>query len=331
MKGIQALIVAAGLGIVAAILNFLYLFPASQEHEPVYFIAVKQGRTINRGERLKAGTSRRWRFPRIARPVSWAMRCVGMAEQTSSGAEHVDASRTLSDGTLLLKDDLKTPVEGSWNWARTKGRSGFPSTPARPLSLRSCRRATRYRSWFRRRPGRACRRLPGTTTPKRAAGAAAESEGAGSRGGPRLGRRGPGRRDREHRTLHRPFRGEPPQPPRRPSTKPIFRTSSENVMAIRVTLEDNRVDDRAEKLLDRLHETNYRSVGVISTAAKTPDEDLVQQGQRKPPHVVEVDRAAGHHRPRPVQHGLPAKPAGLAAACRGADRPTASCSWRTSG
>ena len=58
MKGVQALIVAAGLGIVAAILNFLYLFPASQEHEPVYFIAVKQGRTINRGERLKTEADR---------------------------------------------------------------------------------------------------------------------------------------------------------------------------------------------------------------------------------------------------------------------------------
>ncbi len=34
MKGIQALIVAAGLGIAGAILNFFYLFPASQEREP---------------------------------------------------------------------------------------------------------------------------------------------------------------------------------------------------------------------------------------------------------------------------------------------------------
>ena len=50
MKGIQALIVAAGLGIAGAILNFFYLFPASQERDPVYFIAVRQGRTINRGD-----------------------------------------------------------------------------------------------------------------------------------------------------------------------------------------------------------------------------------------------------------------------------------------
>ena len=42
----------------------------------------------------------------------------------------------------------------------------------------------------------------------------------------------------------------------------------QNVLTIRVTLEDNRVDDRAKKLLDRLHETNYRSVGVILYSRK---------------------------------------------------------------
>ena len=54
MKGIQALIVAAGLGIVGALLNFFYLLPTSHERNLVYFIAVKRDRTINRGQRLKA-------------------------------------------------------------------------------------------------------------------------------------------------------------------------------------------------------------------------------------------------------------------------------------
>ena len=54
MKGIQGLIVAAGLGVVGVILNYAYLHHESQKLNLVYFIGVDQGATIAAGERLKA-------------------------------------------------------------------------------------------------------------------------------------------------------------------------------------------------------------------------------------------------------------------------------------
>ena len=43
-------------------LNFVYLSPASQQRDPVYFVAVNAGATINRGERLKTEDLETWGF-----------------------------------------------------------------------------------------------------------------------------------------------------------------------------------------------------------------------------------------------------------------------------
>ena len=64
MKSIPALIVAAGLGFVGVMLNFFYLSPAAQQRDRIYFIAVKRGATINRGERLKIENLETVAYPR---------------------------------------------------------------------------------------------------------------------------------------------------------------------------------------------------------------------------------------------------------------------------
>ena len=100
MKGIPALIVAGGLGIVGAILNFVYLLPASQERDLDYFIAVKRGVTVNRGTILKAKDWRRWGF-QGAGGQSRGHRGALRGRERRSGAEHKMVCRTLTGGSLF--------------------------------------------------------------------------------------------------------------------------------------------------------------------------------------------------------------------------------------
>ena len=74
MKGIQGLIVAAGLGVSAAILNYAYLHNESQKLNMVYFIAVKPGTTIAAASVLRPTLWKRWAFPRKGSATSRSMR-----------------------------------------------------------------------------------------------------------------------------------------------------------------------------------------------------------------------------------------------------------------
>ncbi len=111
MKSIPALIVAAGLGFVGVVLNFFYLSPASQQRDSVYFVAVKRGATINRGERLKVENLETVANPRerAASLMGHTVACTG--ENDFNSVRDLTTCRTLSEGALVWRDDVSTPVQ----------------------------------------------------------------------------------------------------------------------------------------------------------------------------------------------------------------------------
>jgi hypothetical protein len=106
MKGIQALIIALGLGIAGAILNFAYLSSRSEEKEMIYFIGVKPATTINRGDPIREDFLQKVGIPKenVGNLGDFAVRWE--SRQTVIGTP---VSRTLPGGSLLLRDDYRTP------------------------------------------------------------------------------------------------------------------------------------------------------------------------------------------------------------------------------
>ena len=108
MKGIQSLIVAAGLGVVGAILNYAYLHTESQKLNLVYFIGVKPGTTISAGERLKADSLERVGIP--AQNVGNLQEYAILYKDLNT-LEGEPVWRMIPEGSLLLRDDLHTPPQ----------------------------------------------------------------------------------------------------------------------------------------------------------------------------------------------------------------------------
>jgi len=108
MKGIQGLIIAIGLGIAGAILNFAYLVTKSQELEMVDFIGVRPEVTINRGDRLKEDALQKVSLPRIA---AGNLDKFAFPYSALGSVKNEIVHRTLEGGTLVMRSDLKTPVQ----------------------------------------------------------------------------------------------------------------------------------------------------------------------------------------------------------------------------
>lgn len=108
MKGIYGLGVAVALGIAAALFNFFYLSMRSQDVERVYFVGI--ARDVGPGERLSeavlepegVGIPERW----IGNLDKFAIR-----DKDRSTVLDQPVWRMLQAGSLLLRDDLKTPPQ----------------------------------------------------------------------------------------------------------------------------------------------------------------------------------------------------------------------------
>ncbi len=108
MKGIQGLIIAIGLGIAGAILNFAYLVTKSQELEMVDFIGVRPEVTVNRGDRLKEDALQKVSLPRNA---AGNLDKFAFPFSAMGSVKNEIVHRTLEGGTLVMRSDLKTPVQ----------------------------------------------------------------------------------------------------------------------------------------------------------------------------------------------------------------------------
>jgi hypothetical protein len=260
MKGIPALIVAAGLGIVGFVLNFVYLSPASQQRDSVYFIFVKRGVTINRGDRLKAEDLQTVGIPReqAASLLGHVVSCKG--ENDLGGVEHQTVCRTLSEGSPLLSDDLRTPVQDTLELGKNEGvvwipvdaKNFIPSlvTPGDIITFVVAAAAR-----------------PSVPTP-----AARNDAGHGA---------APAKEELTPTPDPDSVAQEPPGPTEhigpftildvgnRLSSPEVFTAAhlqpqQTNVIGIRVRMVDKRMDDPlAKKLQDRLFETNYHTAFVI--------------------------------------------------------------------
>ncbi len=106
MKGIQGLIIAIGLGIAGALFNFAYLYSKSRDVEKVAFIGIDPKVTVARGDRLTKEHLVPVEIPRnnVGNLEEVAVRYSAL--QTVIGQ---NVWRTLAGGSLVLRDDLKTP------------------------------------------------------------------------------------------------------------------------------------------------------------------------------------------------------------------------------
>jgi Flp pilus assembly protein CpaB len=107
MKGALGLTIAAGLGIVGAICNWLYLQQLASEQETVSLIAVKQGVQLNLGDPFEESDLEPVPLPRaragslIERAPLWS---------ALSAVQGYSANRVFHGGEILLNDDLEAPA-----------------------------------------------------------------------------------------------------------------------------------------------------------------------------------------------------------------------------
>lgn len=106
MKGVMGLVLAAGLGLIGAMSNWFYLQRLARSEERVYFIAVKNGETINTGEVIKRSDLAPVGIPRSA--VDYL---TTVAPQWSAVAaiENTRATRPYRGGEIILNQDLTQP------------------------------------------------------------------------------------------------------------------------------------------------------------------------------------------------------------------------------
>ncbi|MGO8691284.1 MAG: hypothetical protein ACLQLG_16810 [Thermoguttaceae bacterium] len=265
MKSIPALIVAAGLGFVGVVLNFFYLSPAAQQRDSVYFIAVKRGATINRGERLKIENLETVAYPRerAASLMGHTVACT--RENDFNSVRDLVTCRTLSEGALVWRDDVSTPVQDTVLlgkdegdvWISVDAKNFIPSlvTPGDTITFVVAAAPPR----------------PNVPTP------AARNEAG--RGAAPAGEALSPVPDAE---------AAPPEPVgpteeigpftvlnvgNRLSSAEVFAAAhlqpqQPNVIGLRVKVTDNGMDRLAKKLVDRLYQTNYHTVAVILHSRK---------------------------------------------------------------
>jgi hypothetical protein len=106
MKNIHGLILALGMGIAAAMLNWAYLNSEARRVTMVDFIGVKPGVTIGRGERLVDEN-----LVPVPVPLSQAdtLRDFAIQFKDRNTVVTKNVTRTIVGGSLLLEDDLRPP------------------------------------------------------------------------------------------------------------------------------------------------------------------------------------------------------------------------------
>ena len=107
MKGIKGLIIAIGLGLAGAMFNWAYLKNKAIDHDNmVKFIAVARNATIDRGDKLTEDKLVPLEIPKDAVGNLRNVAYLYDVKQTLLGST---VWRNLDGGSLLLRDDLRTP------------------------------------------------------------------------------------------------------------------------------------------------------------------------------------------------------------------------------
>lgn len=107
MKGIRGLIVAVGLGLAAAILNYFYLAAEAQKIKRIAFIGI-QSHAVMRGERLMEDNFTKIEIPADAAGDLKDFACLWDEVPSVKGRV---TWRTLKEGSLLLRSDIETPIK----------------------------------------------------------------------------------------------------------------------------------------------------------------------------------------------------------------------------
>ena len=258
MKGIQGLIVAVGLGVAGALLNFFYLSSKAHEKDMVSFIGIKRDVVIGRGERLVPDHLVEVGIPKDA---VGNLAEIAMLWSELGAVENRTTWRTLSDGSLLLRTDLKTPPpelelgkDETAMWIPVDSRAFVPSL-LKPGAMVSFT--------FPADP-----RAPTRAVPPAAAPSGAAPPAAGLQPKPEAADASP---------------ADPPGLADKPDKIGPFRVLSvgnrlgdtevmraakipqmqENVLTIRVSKSIAGEEERADKLWNRLQAVNFRQVGII--------------------------------------------------------------------
>lgn len=258
MKGIQGLIVAAGLGVAGAVLNFFYLSSKARDIEMVSFIGVKPDVIIGRGERLVPDNLVEVEIPknRVGNLKDFAF-----LWGEEGAVENRTTWRTLTDGTLLLRSDIKTPPpelelgkDETAMWIPVDSRAFVPSL-VMPGDMVSFRVPALH-------PGAAMQPTP--AAPAAAAGALQpkpdESDAAAT-----VLPSGPTETIGPFRVL---------SVGNRLGSADVMRAAKipqmqENVLTIRVSKSVAGETERADKLWNRLQAVNFRQIGIVLHAKGT--------------------------------------------------------------
>lgn len=107
MKGIQGLILALGLGVAGAMFNWAYLHQEAANLEIVQFVGINPDVTVNPGDKLTLEHLKPVGIPAgsVANLRDYAFLWVDHSTVLSRPVH-----RTLTGGSLLMRDDLKTPL-----------------------------------------------------------------------------------------------------------------------------------------------------------------------------------------------------------------------------
>lgn len=108
MRGLAGIIVAIGLGILGAILNFFYLAQQASKMEKVSFVAIDSSAQLNLGDKFKEA-----HFSKVDIPRNnlGNLEQVGVLWSDRSTVIDMQATKAYRGGELLLQQDLRTPPE----------------------------------------------------------------------------------------------------------------------------------------------------------------------------------------------------------------------------
>ena len=238
MKSVSGLIIAIGLGVAGAALNWMYLQQESSQIEKIDFVGVHE--RINRGDPIRGDALVPVPYPRSMANEMKEFYVLWEARQTVIGS---NANRPLSDGDLVLRQDLKAPP------AELKLREKDERALAIPLDT------TMFVS-SRVVPGNKVsflfsRTLPGGPT------LAVPNDGSDSPGGAK---------PQGDTDVIGPFKvlaiGN------RLGSAEVMQAAKiaqvqENVVTILVKMEGDKLEPKAQRLWDLLRATNFRQVGVL--------------------------------------------------------------------
>ncbi len=252
MKGVYGLVIAITLGIAAAIFNFVYLSMKSRDVERVYFVGIGPETTVAPGERLHES-----HLVKVGVPERWVgnLDDFGIRDKDRSTVIDQRVWRMLKGGSLLLRDDLKTPPP-ALELNEDEGAIGIPvDSRAYPITLVDPGDQVSFlvSKWLANTPIPAVRPNPDDPQPiddpsGPGVSSAPQTPGATETIGPftvlSLGNRlGTTEVMKANRIPQ--FQG--------------------NVMTIRVKVgKDYKLaDPKAQKLVDLLHATSFRQVGIL--------------------------------------------------------------------